>query len=96
MSLDDGTRSQGAIEDRAAQILVADNRILANADFQGFKDIIEHFCGTYSAIEGAEVIIKDVVQEVFEQQLIESVTGTLSLKNRPEWKPEEFEKAISE
>ncbi len=96
VSLEDGSRSQGEIEDRAAQFLVKDNRILANADFQGFKDIIEHFCGIHSGIDGVEVIIKDVVQEVFEQQLIESVTGTLSLKNRPRWKPEEFEKAISE
>lgn len=96
ITAEDGSREKDTIDDRAAQYLPKDNLILANADFQGFKDVIEHFMKQYFEIDGAEVIVKDVVREVFEQQLIETVTGALSLKNRPKWKPDEYQRAISE
>lgn len=96
VSVEEGTRDKEEMEDRAAQYLPKDNMILANADFQGFKDVIEHFAEQYSEIDGAVIMVTDVVQEVFEQLLIETVTGAQSLKNRPKWRPEEFERAVSE
>ena len=45
---------------------------------------------------GAEAIIKNEVQEVFEQQLVEVVTGALSFRNRPRWSPEQFKQSVSE
>lgn len=96
LSVNDGSRDPIEMDDRAAQYLPKDNLILANADFQGFVDVIEHFTKQYSEIEGAEKIVQDTVREAFEQQLIEVITGSLSLQNRPRWKPDEFDKSISE
>lgn len=95
VSLGDG-RAEDEMDDRAAQYLAQDNIIKANADFQGFKDILSHYADEYGSVEGAEQLIKGVVEEAFEQQLVETVTGALSLKNRPKWNPDEFDRAISE
>lgn len=96
ISVADNNRSPDELEDRAAEYLEKDNLIRANADFQGFTDIIEHFAQLYGAEEEAEQVIKNEVQEAFEQQLVEVVTGALSLKNRPRWNPEQFDQATSE
>lgn len=92
----DRTRGPDDLEDRAAEYLEKDNLIRANADFQGFLDVITFFCDQYSEVSGAEAIIKNEVQEVFEQQLVEVVAGALSFKNRPRWTPEQFKHSVSE
>jgi hypothetical protein len=96
ISLADKTRAPEELEDRAAEYLEKDNIIRANADFQGFTDIVAHFTGEYAEIEGSEAIIKSDVHEVFEQQLIEVVAGALSFRNRPRWNPEQFKQAVSQ
>ncbi len=96
ISIVDGTRSPDELDDRAAEYLEKDNLIRANADFQGFVDIIEHFSALYAEVPGSESIVKNDVQEVFEQQLIEVVAGALSFKNRPKWTPDQFKQAVSE
>lgn len=92
----DGTRGQDDLDDRAGEYLERDNLIRANADFQGFVDVIRYFADQYGDIPGAEEIIRSDVQEVFEQQLVEVVAGALSFRNRPRWTPEEFKQAVSE
>lgn len=96
VSLADKSRSKDELDDRAAVYHSKDNLIKANADFQGFTDIIAFYCEQYEEVTGAENVIKDVVQEAFEQQLVEVVTGASSLKNRPKWTPADFEEAVSE
>jgi len=96
ISAADGTRSPDELDDRAAEYLEKDNLIRANADFQGFTDIIEYFSEQYGDVPGSESIIKNDVQEVFEQQLIEVVAGALSFRNRPKWTPDQFKQAVSE
>ena len=73
-----------------------ENRIFANADFQGFIDLRNYFASQFEDIEGAEAVIKDTVQEAYEQQLIEVVLGALSLKNRPKWSNDEWKKGLSD
>ena len=73
-----------------------DNLVRANADFQGFIDVIKHFSDQYGDVPGAEEIIGSDVREVFEQQLVEVVAGALAFRNRPRWSPEQFKQAISE
>lgn len=92
----DGNRYKDDIEDRAAEFIEQDNLIKANADFQGITDIISYFVEQYPDVEQAESIIKNEVQEAFEQQLIETVAGAMSLKNRPKWNPDEYARAISQ
>lgn len=84
------------IEDRAANYNFQENRIFANADFQGFIDLRNYFASQFEDIEGAEAIIKDTVQEAYEQQLIEVVLGALSLKNRPKWSNDEWKQGLSD
>lgn len=97
-SLADKTRSEDEMDDRAASFLHYENKIKGNVDFQGYQDIIKFYVEQYADmdIEGYESIIKDVVLEAFEQQLIEVVMGALSLKNRSKWNPTHFENAVSE
>ena len=84
------------LEDRAAQFIPTANLIKANQDFQAFKDVIDHFCGAFKDVDGAEQLVVSIVQEAFEQQLVEAVAGAMSLKNRPLWKTTDFDAAISE
>ena len=55
----------------------------------------EYFLKTYPDVDNAEEIITPIVRGVFEQQLVETVTGALSFQNRPKWTPKDFEHAIS-
>jgi hypothetical protein len=96
ISVSDGTRAPDELDDRAAEYLERDNLIRANADFQGFTDVTKYFASLYDGAEGAEHVIKEEVQEAFEQQLIEVVTGALALKNRPKWNPDQFTACVSQ
>lgn len=96
VSVQDGTRDNDEMEDRAASFCPATNTIKANADFQGVVDLINHFCEEYASDENGESLVVETVREAFEQQLTEAVMGVMSLKNRPKWNSDDFEKTISE
>ena len=95
-SISAGTRAQGdGLDDRAAIYHKDNNIILANADFQGFSDLIDFFAGEYSHVPNCDSAITQSVQEAFEQNLTEVVTGALSLEGRPQWQPTQIENALS-
>lgn len=96
VTLRDGTREPDEMEDRAATFLEKGNLIKANKDFQGFQDLISHYLDSYKQMPGAAEQIVDIVTEQFEQLLIETVTGALSFKGRPNWNPEDFRVAVSD
>ena len=96
VSIEDGSRDADDLDDRAAEYYEADNIIVANADFQGMTDLINHFCHLYEDVPEAESIIKDEVQAAIEQQLVEVVMGALSFRNRPKWNPDQFAAAVSQ
>ena len=81
------------IKDRAAIYREQKHLILANATFNGFLDVQKHFCEEYPGLP-EENIIK-VVQNVFGQQLIETIAGTIHLKNRADWDHNDYKTAIS-
>ncbi|MDQ9170699.1 ATP-binding protein [Oxalobacteraceae bacterium R-40] len=81
--------------DRAAEYLPKDNLIIANKDFQGFRDLVAYFSRNHQDTPEILRVIEDVVREAFEQVLIECVAGALSLKNRPHWNPSDFANATS-
>lgn len=94
VSVADGTRvSDDELEDRAAMYIEADNKILANEDFRVFLDFIDEVGSRYSGAPATEV--KDLVQEWFEQQLIEAVLGVQTMKGSPAWDPNQLESALS-
>lgn len=97
VSVKDGTREPGDIEDRAARYLVEQNHLLINADFRVFTDMIERwgreFADNKNAVAG---VIQDAVRSWFEQALVEAVLGVQALKDAKEWSVEDIERALSE
>lgn len=85
VSVEDGSRSSGDLEDRAARYLPEQNQILINADFRAFTDMGERWEQKYEGVHGAPTVIRQVVREWFEQQLIETVMSALALKQGGKW-----------
>ena len=84
------------LEDRAAKYLPQQDLIQANADFRVFNDMVDRWCGRYKNVPGARDVIKDVVQEWFEQQLVESVMGAHALRDARQWTFEDVQRLWSE
>ncbi|MBY6107698.1 ATP-binding protein [Ferrimonas balearica] len=96
VTLENGTRDQGEMEDRAATYINSENLVKANKDFLGFRDVINHYLKEYEGIMGASEVIPDTIMEWFEQQLVETVAGVLSLRNRKLWTDDHIETALSD
>jgi hypothetical protein len=96
VSAENGTRTPPDLEDRAAKYLPQQDTIQANADFRVFNDMIDRWCQKYKNVSGARDVVKDVVQEWFEQQLIEAVMGAQALRDARQWTFEDVQKLWSE
>ncbi|MFN2526945.1 MAG: hypothetical protein ABR505_11900 [Actinomycetota bacterium] len=96
VSVEDGRRPNGDMEDRAARYLPDQNLLPANADFRVFSDMVRRWEKVYDRVPGAREVIVDVVHEWFEQALVETVLGVLSLKGGREWRPDQIEAALNE
>jgi hypothetical protein len=96
VSVLDGTRTQGDMEDRAAKYLALQNLILINADFRVFTDMIATWSKKYESAPGSGHVVQEVVREWFEQQLVEAVMGAKVLRDSREWPMPELEKAWSQ
>lgn len=96
VSVRDRTRSSDFLEDRAAKFLPQANTIQANADFRVFTDMIARWRKFYSHIPAAEAMVESVVKEWFQQQLVETVLGSLALRKSGNWSEQEVEELWSE
>lgn len=96
VSVVDGTRPNGDLEDRAARYLPDQNFLLINADFRVFTDMIRRWEKAYDGTPGVNEVVKETVREWFEQALVETVLGVLSLKDGREWRPDHIDQALSE
>lgn len=96
VSAENGTRTPPDLEDRAAKYLPQQDMIQANADFRVFTDMIDRWCKLYSHVPGARDVVRDVVQEWFEQQLIEAVLGAQALRDARQWTFDEIQRLWSE
>jgi len=96
VSVKDGTREYGDIEDRAAKFLSGQNLLLINADFRVFADMIAHFAKELFDVPEALPLVQDAVRGWFEQALVESVIGVQSLANSKEWSATDIDVALSE
>jgi len=81
------------LDDRAARYDERQNIIYANADFRVFTDFTREVCGRYSSAPATAV--KDMVEEWFEQQLVEAVLGVQALKGSPAWDTTTLDAALS-
>ncbi len=96
VSIADGTREAGDLEDRAARYLPTSHELLINGDFRVFSDMVDHFTSLYAAIAGAPDTVRDAVHEWFEQQLVETVIGVRTLEGSQQWTEDPIKTALSE
>lgn len=96
ISIKDGTRTPDLLEDRAAKYLPDQNILQVNADFRVFTDMIERWGERYSDAPAATDVIEQVVQEWFEQALVETVLGAQALQGSPQWTFEDIGRLWSE
>jgi hypothetical protein len=92
---DPPTRSSEDLEDRAAKYLPEENMLQINADFRVFINMIEHWCNEYELEPNNEFVV-EVVQEWFEQTLIETVIGCQQLQGDRNWSSSDLEEVLSE
>jgi hypothetical protein len=96
VTVDEGTREPGFLEDRAAKYHIEQNLLQINGDFRVFTDMVKRWCDRYSHVPSAERDITDACREWFEQALIETVLGVQTLKDSREWSIEDIKHALSE
>ena len=96
VSVENGTRTPMDLEDRAAKYLPQQDLIQANADFRVFNDMVDRWCNRYKHVPGARDVITDVVQEWFEQQLVEAVMGAHALRDARQWTFDDVQRLWSE
>jgi hypothetical protein len=96
VSVKDGTRVPGDIEDRAAKYLVDQNLLYINADFRVFNDMVTFFAKEFSGAPGITELAQESVHMWFEQALVETVMGVQGLLNSKEWSQVDIENALSE
>jgi hypothetical protein len=96
ISVRNGTRTPDLLEDRAAKYLPDQNILQVNADFRVFTDMIDRWSTRYEDTPGAGDVVEQVVQEWFEQALVETVLGTQALQGSPQWTLEDIGKLWSE
>jgi len=100
VSVEDGTREQGEIEDKAARYLEEQHLLKINADFRVFTDMTEHWVDSYSnehgPIPGIRETIRDAVHNWYEQALTETIIGLQALRGSKEWPTNLLQEAWSE
>jgi hypothetical protein len=83
ISVEEGTRENGDLEDRAARYSREENTIYINRDFRVFEGLRTASSESYP--HASEIDVKRSVEEWVSLQLTESVMGVLSLQGSPEW-----------
>jgi hypothetical protein len=96
ISLAEGTRPAGDLEDRAAKYLKKENLILVNADFRIFKDMVKRWTAHFSTTPGVAEVVSEVVQEWFEQSLVEVVLSANALRGSQYWADNKIDELLSE
>jgi hypothetical protein len=95
ISLEDGTRAPGFLEDRAAAYLPGQNLLQINRDFAVYAETIAYCSRGVTADAAVQMIVQDRVYSWYEQALVESVLGILALRHSKEWSDRDIEKALS-
>ena len=88
-----GLIDEKEIIDRAAVFREKENIVFANKEFMGFLDVQKHFIEKFPGLPSENVT--KIIRDVFAQQLMETVAGAITLKNRQYWEPDHYDKAIS-
>lgn len=79
LSLRDGTRSIGELEDLALRYDERNHRLQFNRDFRGFRSLFDHFLAAYAHVPGAGELIEQSVREEIAYVAFETVQWALAL-----------------
>lgn len=85
-----------SFQERAARYLSDQNLLLINGEFTAITEMVERWVDRYAHVPGARKSIREVVQEWFEQQLMETVMSALALKQSGKWSTHELAEIWSE
>jgi hypothetical protein len=96
ISAEDGSRSSGDLEDRAARYIPEANQLLINADFRAFTDMVDRWVSKYEISGSQSTVIRDTVREWFEQQLVETILSAWALRHTGKWSMVELPELWSE
>lgn len=98
VSIANGLRTtDDGMEDKAATFLPDQNRLLINADFRVFCDMVARLSKEKEAGPGADFrdVVEEIVHQWFEQALVETVIGIQQLRGSKEWGPDDIKRALS-
>lgn len=89
ITVENGSRETGDLEDKAARYLEDQNTLLINGDFRIFKDMEDHWVSEYERehgrVPGLKQIVRDLVHQWYEQSLVEAIIGLQGLRGSREW-----------
>ncbi len=95
ISIDNGKREPGDLEDRAARYLLEQHHLLINEDFRVFNQMIDQYATDYGDSSSNRRVIREEIRQWFEQALIEAVVCAHSIKGR-HWSYDELQRLLSE
>jgi len=96
VSLAEGTRGEGEMDDRAGQYISVRNSIKANTDFRYFQDVFKRFETEFCGQPALESTVKQSVQSWMGQALCEAVMGIMAFRDLAQWPLASINEALSE
>jgi hypothetical protein len=100
VSVTEGTREPGEMEDKAARYLEEQHLLKINKDFRAFADMIQHWVDVYTQqtgpMSGLRELVRESVHSWYEQALTETIIGLQALKGSKEWPTDTLQAAWSE
>jgi hypothetical protein len=96
VTVEDGSRDHGVMDDRGASFLPRDCMVQLNADFRGYEVLLKYFRARYGHLGGIDNLIVTEVQSACEDLVIEFIVGILRLRCQPYGLPADEEHALDE
>ena len=100
VSVKNGTREHGDMEDRAGKFLSEQNTLLLVLlvfllGLVVYNDMISHFQKEFADVPAILPVIEDTVHQWFEQALVETVMGVQTLMHSQQWSQTDIDSALS-
>lgn len=95
ISLENGTRSPGELEGRAAEYAENVHTLTINSDHFLFKQQLDYWTKQYSGIPGADAGILEIVRDVYSGELSLRIMHARSLEGTLTWEPSKFSQLLS-
>jgi hypothetical protein len=95
VSVREGTRAPGDVEDQAGRYHTERHELTINADFRVFTDMTSRWNRQYQSVPGARGAIEALVREWFEQALAEVVLSARGFGHSPHWDSDDLATLLS-